>query len=105
MKYMQFSIYYQLEMKKKLLIFGLLYSTSLLSIAQQQIDSTKIQQLDEVVVTNSKFELKRENSGKVITLKFLKTNYSNSKERVLQKLLIILLELKLMEQKVMLDKV
>jgi len=67
MKYMQFSIYYQLEMKKKLLIFGLLYSTSLLSIAQQQIDSTKIQQLDEVVVTNSKFELKRENSGKVIT--------------------------------------
>lgn len=39
----------------------------LFGFAQQQNESTKIQQLDEVVVTNSKFELKRENSGKVIT--------------------------------------
>ena len=35
--------------------------------AQQQIDSTKVEQLDEVVITDSKFKLKRENSGKVIT--------------------------------------
>lgn len=30
-------------------------------------DSTKVEQLDEVVITDSKFQLKRENSGKVIT--------------------------------------
>lgn len=30
-------------------------------------DSTKVEQLNEVVVTDSKFQLKRENSGKVIT--------------------------------------
>jgi vitamin B12 transporter len=35
--------------------------------AQTQTDSTKVEQLEEVVVTDSKFKLKRENSGKVIT--------------------------------------
>jgi len=35
--------------------------------AQTQTDSTKVKQLEEVVVTDSKFRLKRENSGKVIT--------------------------------------
>jgi len=30
-------------------------------------DSTQIQELDEIVITDSKFKLKRENSGKVIT--------------------------------------
>lgn len=35
--------------------------------AQTQTDSLKVEQLDEVVVTDSKFKLKRENSGKVIT--------------------------------------
>ena len=34
--------------------------------AQQQQDSTKILQLDEVVVSDSRFELKRENSGKTV---------------------------------------
>ena len=54
-------------MNKKTLFFGVLFSASVFGFAQQQIDSTKIQSLDEVVVTNSKFNLKRENSGKVIT--------------------------------------
>jgi len=35
--------------------------------AQSQTDSTKVEKLNEVVVTDSKFQLKRENSGKVIT--------------------------------------
>jgi len=38
----------------------------MVGFAQQQIDSTKIQQLDEVVVTDSRFKLKRENSGKTV---------------------------------------
>lgn len=54
-------------MNNKTLFFGVLFSTSIFGFAQQKNDSTKIQQLDEVVVTNSKFNLKRENSGKVIT--------------------------------------
>ena len=49
------------------MFFGVLFSASLFGYSQKQIDPTKIEQLDEVVVTNSKFNLKRENSGKVIT--------------------------------------
>lgn len=40
---------------------------SVFGFAQQQNDSTKVEKLEEVVVTDSKFNLKRENSGKVIT--------------------------------------
>jgi vitamin B12 transporter len=40
---------------------------SMLSFAQQERDSLKLEHLDEVVITDSKFNLKRENSGKVIT--------------------------------------
>ena len=54
-------------MNNKTLFFGVLFCASLLSIAQEQIDLNETQQLDEVVITNSKFELKKENSGKVIT--------------------------------------
>jgi vitamin B12 transporter len=55
-------------MNKQKTIFGMLcFGISLFSIAQQQSDSLKIQQLDEVVVSDSKFKLKREHSGKVIT--------------------------------------
>ena len=48
------------------MFFGMLFCMSL-GFAQQQTDSTTVQHLDEVVVTNSKFNLKRSNSGKVIT--------------------------------------
>ena len=42
---------------------SMLYS----GVAQTQTDSLKTEKLDEVVITDSKFQLKRENSGKVIT--------------------------------------
>jgi vitamin B12 transporter len=54
-------------MKKNTFLFGMLCSISMLCFAQQQKDSTTVEQLDEVVITDSKFNLKRENSGKVIT--------------------------------------
>ena len=40
---------------------------SLFGFAQQKKDSLNAEYLDEVVITDSKFNLKRENSGKVIT--------------------------------------
>ena len=54
-------------MNKNTFVLGMLCSISMLGFAQQQTDSTKVEQLDEVVITDSKFNLKRENSGKVIT--------------------------------------
>ena len=59
-------------MNKKAVIFGMLIAISLCGFAQQQVDSTKVEQLDEVVITDSKFNLKRENSGKVITQDYSK---------------------------------
>lgn len=50
------------------MVFGMLViGISMLSFAQQEGDSLKLEHLDEVVITDSKFNLKRENSGKVIT--------------------------------------
>ena len=54
-------------MNKNTFVLGMLCSISMLGFAQQQTDSIKVEQLDEVVITDSKFNLKRENSGKVIT--------------------------------------
>ncbi len=54
-------------MNKKHVVFVVLCSISMLNFAQQQIDSSKVEQLDEIVITDSKFKLKREHSGKVIT--------------------------------------
>jgi len=54
-------------MNKKQFVFGVLCSISMLNFAQQQTDSTSVEKLDEVVITDSRFKLKRENSGKVIT--------------------------------------
>ncbi len=44
----------------------LLFCISSYGLAQQQIDSVKVEQLDEVVVTDSRFAIKKENSGKTI---------------------------------------
>ncbi len=52
-------------MKKRLLYVGALLTTILVN-AQQQQDSTKVEQLDEVVLSDSRFALKKENSGKTI---------------------------------------
>ena len=46
---------------------GILACISQEHFAQQQNDSTKVEQLEEVVITDSRFKLKIENSGKVIT--------------------------------------
>jgi vitamin B12 transporter len=54
-------------MNKKTFVFGVLCSMSLFSVAQQQVDSTPVEKLEEVVITDSKFDLNREDSGKVIT--------------------------------------
>ena len=52
-------------MKKRLLYVGALLTTVLVN-AQQKQDSIKVEQLEEIVITDSRFELKRENSGKTI---------------------------------------
>lgn len=55
-------------MNNKTKVFSVLaFGMSICSFAQQHSDSTRVEQLGEVVVTDSKFNLKRENSGKVIT--------------------------------------
>jgi vitamin B12 transporter len=50
-------------------LFCSILGLGMLSIgaAQTQTDSTNVEKLEEVVVTDSRFNLKRENSGKVIT--------------------------------------
>ncbi len=54
-------------MNKKILSLGAAVLVSAgLSAQEMQNDSIDIQQLDEVVVSDSRFELKRENSGKTI---------------------------------------
>lgn len=65
---MRFSSNYSLKMKKRTNVFGVLcLGMSMFGFAQQQVvDSTKVEQLDEVVVSDSRFKLKRENSGKTV---------------------------------------
>lgn len=53
-------------MKKNALLYGMLFFMCM-GFGQELMDSTRVHQLKEVVVTNSKFNLKRSNSGKVIT--------------------------------------
>lgn len=55
-------------MNTRTMVFGILsIGISCLGFSQKQTDSLEVEQLDEVVITDSKFNLKRENSGKVIT--------------------------------------
>ncbi|MGB5417307.1 TonB-dependent receptor, partial [Algibacter sp.] len=53
-------------MKKVNVLSALCLGWSMIGFAQMQIDSTKVEQLDEVVVSDSRFKLKRENSGKTV---------------------------------------
>lgn len=50
-------------------VFCSILGLGMLSVgfAQKEQDSVKVEKLEEVVVTDSKFQLRRENSGKVIT--------------------------------------
>ena len=54
-------------MNKRLFFSGALFILFALGYAQKENSIGTIEELDEVVITNSKFELKKENSGKVIT--------------------------------------
>ena len=54
-----------ITMNKKTVVLGVFIPW--FCFAQQVVDSTQVQQLDEVVITDTRFNLKRENSGKVIT--------------------------------------
>ena len=84
---MRFSINYSLKMNKKKHVFGVLcLGLSMVGFAQQQIDSTKVQQLDEVVVTDSRFKLKRENSGKTV-IKISKQEIANNQGRTISELI------------------
>jgi len=66
-------------MKKRLLYVGALLITVLVN-AQQKQDSIKVEQLQEIVITDSRFKLKRENSGKtVIKIDAVELEQSQSK--------------------------
>jgi len=54
-------------MNKKVCVLGVCCTLISTFGFSQQDEETKVEQLKEVVVTNSRFEIKRENSGKVIT--------------------------------------
>ena len=60
-----FPVYYlnKMNIKFRCLAFAILAG---LAMNAQQSDSTQIQILDEVVVSDSRFEMKRENSGKTV---------------------------------------
>lgn len=54
-------------MNRKARVLGLLwFSACIVGFSQPQTDSTQVEQLDEVVITDSRFALKRENSGKTV---------------------------------------
>lgn len=73
-------------MNKKLNVFGTLcFGVSLIGFAQQEQDSTKLEQLDEVVISDSRFELKRENSGKTV-IKISKVEIERNQGRTISEL-------------------
>lgn len=84
---MRFSSNYSLKMNKKTNVFGVLcFGISMVGFAQQQIDSTTVEQLDEVVVTDSRFALKREHSGKTV-IKISKKEIENNQGRTVSELI------------------
>jgi vitamin B12 transporter len=58
----------------------------MVGFAQKQADSTKVQQLEEVVISDSRFELKRENSGKTV-IKISKQEIENNQGRTISELI------------------
>ena len=75
------------KMNKKTNVFGVLFfGISMMGSAQMQIDSTKVEQLDEVVITDSRFKLKRENSGKTV-IKISQKEIENNQGRSISELI------------------
>ena len=74
-------------MNKKTHVFGVLcIGMSIIGFAQKQIDSTKVEQLGEVVITDSRFALKREHSGKTV-IKISKIEIENNQGRSISELI------------------
>ncbi|MFD1163527.1 TonB-dependent receptor plug domain-containing protein [Hwangdonia seohaensis] len=74
-------------MKKTNVLGVLFFGVSMVGFAQQQqTDSTKVEQLNEVVVTDSRFKLKRENSGKTV-IKISKKELENHQGRTISELI------------------
>ncbi len=72
---------------KKTNVFGILFTCiSVFGFAQQQTDSLAVQELNEVVVTDSRFKLKRENSGKTV-IKISRSEIENNQGRTLVELI------------------
>lgn len=73
---------------KKTSVFGILcLGMSMVGFAQKRVpDSTKVEQLDEVVISDSRFELKRENSGKTV-IKISKQEIENNQGRSISELI------------------
>ena len=74
-------------MNKKTHVFSvLIFGISMFGFAQKQQDSMKVEQLQEVVVTDSRFELKRENSGKTV-IKISNKEIENNQGRSISELI------------------
>ncbi len=72
---------------KKTNVFGALcLGLNMIGFAQQEVDSTQVQQLEEVVITDSRFALKRENSGKSV-IKISKTDIERNQGRTVSELI------------------
>lgn len=72
---------------KKVSALGILsIGISMFGFGQQQQDSTKVEQLEEVVITDSRFELKRANSGKTV-IKIPKEEIENNQGRNISELI------------------
>ena len=72
---------------KKVSALGILsIGISMFGFGQQQQDSTKVEQLEEVVITDSRFELKRANSGKTV-IKIPKEEIENNQGRSISELI------------------
>ena len=74
-------------MNKKTNVFGVLcFGISIFGFAQEEANSTTLQQLDEVVVSDSRFQLKREHSGKTV-IKISKQEIENNQGRNITELI------------------
>ncbi|MEL0457108.1 TonB-dependent receptor [Flavobacteriaceae bacterium SZ-1-7] len=74
-------------MNKKTSVLGVLcFGMSMVGFSQSQIDSTTVEQLDEIVVSDSRFELKRENSGKTV-IKISRKELENNQGRSIPELI------------------
>lgn len=72
---------------KKTNVFGMmLFGIAMHGFAQEQPEMTEVQKLDEVVVTDSRFALKRENSGKTV-IKISKQEIENNQGRTIAELI------------------